>query len=116
MTIHRYWKSLHEYSYNSDCSESRRSSNFCLVTRSSRADLLTVVSDNHPQEAIRLREALEKLAMNPQTAEVDVKKLQPVHEGVFRLRVGGYRLLFTFDKTARMLRAQSADDRKDAYR
>lgn len=67
-------------------------------------------------EATRLRQALEKLAMSPRTAEVDVKKLQPVHEGVFRLRVGGYRLLFTFDKTARLLRAQSADDRKDAYR
>jgi len=54
--------------------------------------------------------------MSPRTAEVDVKKLQPVHEGVFRLRVGGYRLGFTFAKTARLLRAQSADDRKDAYR
>jgi len=68
------------------------------------------------QQATRLREALEKLAENPRTAEVDVKKLQPVHEGIFRLRVGDYRLLFTFDKPARMLRAQSADDRKDAYR
>jgi len=68
------------------------------------------------QQATRLREAIEKLAVNPRTAEVDVKKLQPVHEGVFRLRVGDYRLLFTFDKPARMLRAQSADDRKDAYR
>jgi len=66
-------------------------------------------------EAARLREALEKLAENPRAADIDIKKLQPLNEGVFRLRIGDYRLLFTFDKPARMLRAQSADDRKDAY-
>lgn len=68
------------------------------------------------REAARLRDALEKLAVDPRTSEVDVKKLQPVHEGVFRLRVGDFRLLFTFDKAARILRVLSADDRKDAYR
>jgi len=68
------------------------------------------------EEAARLRQALEKLALNPRTAEADVKKLQPVQDGIFRLRVGDYRLLFIFDKPARMLRALRVDDRKDAYR
>jgi len=39
-----------------------------------------------------------------------------VQDGIFRLRVGDYRLLFIFDKPARMLRALRVDDRKDAYR
>jgi len=68
------------------------------------------------EEAVQLRQAIEKLALNPRTAAVDVKKLQPLHEGIFRLRVGDYRLLFIFDKSARVLRALNADDRKDAYR
>jgi mRNA interferase RelE/StbE len=67
------------------------------------------------REAAQLRADLEKLAADPLTREVDVKKLQPLNEGVFRIRVGNYRLLFTFDKADRTLRAQSADDRKDIY-
>jgi len=45
-----------------------------------------------------------------------VKKLQPLELGVFRLRVGDFRVLFTFDKESRMLLVRGADDRKDAYR
>lgn len=58
--------------------------------------------------------AFEKFAMNPLRLDVDVAKIKG-SQNLFRIRCGGYRLLFRLSKVDRVLEAVKAADRKDAY-
>ncbi len=66
-------------------------------------------------EAAALRTDFRKLAADPTTRDVDVKKLEPKDRGLWRLRHGDYRAIFKRDKTTRTLQVLTVDNRKDAY-
>jgi len=66
-------------------------------------------------EAAALRADFRKLAADPTTRDVDVRKLQPKDRGLWRLRHGNYRAVFKRNTATRTLQVVTADDRKDAY-
>jgi mRNA interferase RelE/StbE len=66
-------------------------------------------------EGTRLREDFEAYAADPLDPEIDVAKIVGA-ESQFRVRCGGYRLIFRKDKADRVLVALKAGDRKDVYR
>ncbi len=66
-------------------------------------------------EATALRIDFRKLAADPTTRDVDMKKLEPKDRGLWRLRHGNYRAIFKRDKRTRTLQVLTVDDRKDAY-
>jgi len=62
-----------------------------------------------------IRADFRKLARDPSSREVDVKKLEPKNLGQYRLRHGKWRAVFERDKTAKRLEVAFVDDRKDVY-
>jgi len=66
-------------------------------------------------EAAALRTDFRKLAADPATRDVDVKKLEPKDRGLWRLRHGDYRAIFKRDRATRTLQVLTIDDRKNAY-
>ncbi|MGH7747147.1 MAG: type II toxin-antitoxin system RelE family toxin [Candidatus Dormibacteria bacterium] len=69
-----------------------------------------------PAEAATLRADFRKLAADPTTRDVDVKKLEPKERGLWRLRHGNYRAIFKRDRDTRTLQVLTVDDRKEMYR
>lgn len=61
----------------------------------------------------RILAALEKYA---ETEYGDVKRLQGLDPPVWRLRVGGYRVMLAFDHLSRTVQLQSVRSRGRAYR
>ena len=64
----------------------------------------------HGQTALGILKALHRYA---ETGAGRVKPLKGEFEGLFRLRVGNYRVLF--DETAEAITVHRISDRKDAY-
>jgi mRNA interferase RelE/StbE len=63
--------------------------------------------------ATAFQRAFRKLADDPQRQDLDVKKLQG-REG-YRLRIGGYRAIFTMDRKIEIIDVLAIANRGDAY-
>ena len=50
---------------------------------------------------LRIREAIERLTQNP--PEGDIKHLQGFTDGRYRLRVGGYRVIYRYDSRGELI-------------
>ena len=66
------------------------------------------------QNAERIRRALDRLAEDPDRRDVDVAPLEG--RPGFRLRVGGYRVIFERDDKARTIDVLRVAPRGQAYR
>lgn len=66
------------------------------------------------QNAQRIRRALDRLAEDPDRRDVDIAALEG--RSGFRLRVGGYRVIFERDDEARTIDVLRVAPRGQAYR
>ncbi len=62
----------------------------------------------------RLAEKIEQLGSNPDSAELDIKKLEG--EPYCRLRVGNWRVIFDRLDTIRVIAIEKIKPRGDAYK
>jgi len=65
------------------------------------------------EEALRVAEAVGKLASEPRPA--GCRKLKG-HADIWRLRVGSYRIIYSITDTIKLVRVERVRHRKDAYR
>lgn len=63
--------------------------------------------------AVRIVEAVGQLSENPRPA--GCKKLKG-HDDLWRIRIGGYRVIYFIGDAIRLVRIEKVSDRKDAYR
>ncbi|MCY3853613.1 MAG: type II toxin-antitoxin system RelE/ParE family toxin [Gammaproteobacteria bacterium] len=66
------------------------------------------------QDSRRVREDLEKLAKEPDQRDIDVARLRG--RPGFRLRVGGWRVIYERDDKAREIRILRIGPRGDVYK
>lgn len=66
-------------------------------------------------ERQRIAEKIHKLGLNPNNEELDVKKLEG-KESLFRLRVGGWRVIFDRQDELRVITIETIRPRGDAYK
>ena len=68
--------------------------------------------------ADRIRETIRLMEEDPITPRVrfDIRVVQAAPEGTFRVRIGGYRVLFQVDTVARVVRVTRVSRRPSAYR
>lgn len=62
----------------------------------------------------RITEKIMLLGANPDNSSLDIKKLQG--EPYFRLRVGGWRVIFDRDDTVRIISIEKIKPRGDVYK
>lgn len=63
--------------------------------------------------ALRIREALEKLAQDQERPDLDIKRLQG--RPGYRLRVGGYRVIYDRDDVIRIIAVEQIGPRGSIY-
>ncbi|HEY7680581.1 MAG TPA: type II toxin-antitoxin system RelE/ParE family toxin [Terriglobia bacterium] len=84
--------------------------NYAVVfARSARRELERIPA----KTCDRVLSAIERLGANPRPA--GVRKLHGT-EGVWRLRIGDYRVVYSVDDTQRVIDIQVVRHRKDVYR
>lgn len=66
-------------------------------------------------EKQRIAEKIHSLGLNPDDKELDVKKLEG-EEGLFRLRVGGWRVIFDRQDELKIIAIEKIKPRGDAYK
>jgi len=66
-------------------------------------------------ERQRIAEKIHKLGLNPDDEELDVKKLEG-EEDLFRLRVGGWRVIFDRHDELKIIAIVKIKPRGDAYK
>ncbi len=66
-------------------------------------------------ERQRIAEKIYELGLNPNDEKLDVKKLEGV-EGLFRLRVGGWRVIFDRQDELKIIAIEKIRPRGDAYK
>ena len=66
------------------------------------------------RDARRVRDELERLAQDPDRRDIDVRRLQG--RPGFRLRAGGWRVIFTRDEKTREINVLRIGSRGDIYR
>ncbi len=67
-----------------------------------------------PADAKRIRTALEKLGVDPDRKDIDVKSLSG--RPAYRLRIGNYRVIFQRDDVVRVLAVERIAPRGDVYK
>lgn len=70
----------------------------------------------HPIDLKRIQDALSKLALNPFTHNLDIKKLINSKESTFRLRCGKFRILFDTDSNNKIIIIYRIKQRKEGYK
>jgi len=65
--------------------------------------------------AMRILTALTRLGDDPYREDTDVKKLAG-HEGLYRLRVGDFRVAYQIDNGQLIILVVKVGDRRDVYR
>ncbi|MFB4194643.1 type II toxin-antitoxin system RelE family toxin [Streptomyces carpaticus] len=65
--------------------------------------------------AMRILAALTALGDDPYREDADIKKLSG-HEGLYRLRVGAYRVAYTVDDGELVVLVIKVGNRRDVYR
>ena len=65
-------------------------------------------------ERFRLAEKINQLGMNPDSQELDIKKLEG--EPYYRLRVGNWRVIFDRQDAVRVIAIERIKPRGDAYK
>ena len=66
-------------------------------------------------ERQRIAEKIHNLGLNPDDKELDVKKLEG-EEGLFRLRVGDWRVIFNRQDELKIIAIEKIKPRGDAYK
>jgi mRNA interferase RelE/StbE len=66
------------------------------------------------KDAVRIRGALGRLAEDPDRRDLDVKPLE--ERPGYRLRVGGYRIIYERDDAVRVLAIERIAPRGDVYK
>lgn len=61
----------------------------------------------------QIADKLGRISQNPRSC--NAKPLQGRHRGYYRVRSGDYRVVFTVDDAARLVRVVGIFDRKDGY-
>ncbi|MDP2832656.1 MAG: type II toxin-antitoxin system RelE/ParE family toxin [Pseudomonadota bacterium] len=65
-------------------------------------------------ERFRLAEKIDQLGANPDSQELDIKKLEG--EPYYRLRVGNWRVIFDRQDAVRVIAIEKIKPRGDAYK
>jgi mRNA interferase RelE/StbE len=65
-------------------------------------------------ERFRLAEKIDQLGVDPDSQELDVKKLEG--ESYYRLRVGNWRVIFDRREAVRVIAIEKIKPRGDAYK
>ena len=63
----------------------------------------------------RIAEKIHKLGLNPDDEKLDIKKLEG-EDSLFRLRVGGWRVVFDRDDALKIIAVEKIKPRGDAYK
>lgn len=79
------------------------------VTRRAEGEILRL--DDTTFE--RVQKAIDRLGRNPRPS--GVRKLRG-RDNVWRIRIGGFRILYTVEDAGRLIVIQRVTDRKDVYR
>ena len=66
-------------------------------------------------ERQRIAEKIHKLGLNPDDEKLDVKKLEG-EEDLYRLRVGGWRVIFDRQDELKIINIEKIKPRGDAYK
>jgi len=69
--------------------------------------------DRPVQELIK--EKLEKLAKNPEALKNNIKPLKGRYSGLFRLRVGNYRVIYRLEKDRLLILIVRVGHRREIY-
>lgn len=69
----------------------------------------------HRVDAMRILTALTRLGDDPYRDDADIKKLSG-HDGLFRLRVGDYRVAYQVDDGQLTILVIKVGNRRDVYR
>ena len=69
--------------------------------------------DRPVQEIIKNK--LDKLAQNPETLKNNIKQLKGKYSGLFRLRVGNYRIIYKMDNKKLLIVIVRIGHRKEIY-
>ena len=80
------------------------------ITAAAKKRLLRMPADDR----LRLWKGIGKLKDGPHQQDVDIKPLKGRSE--WRLRIGGWRVLFGFDESSRKIVVLSVDTRGDVYK
>ena len=62
-----------------------------------------------------IKEKLELLAQNPETLKNNIKPLKGQYKGLYRLRVGNYRVIYKIDKEKITILVIRIGHRRDIY-
>lgn len=65
-------------------------------------------------ERVRIAEKIHQLGLDPDAPELDLKKLEG--EPLWRLRVGGWRIIFDRQDEVRIIAIEKIKPRGDAYK
>lgn len=65
-------------------------------------------------DRLRIAEKINQLGHNPDNPELDIKKLEG--QGSWRLRVGGWRVIFDRNDTVRIIAVEKIGSRGDVYK
>lgn len=68
----------------------------------------------HPNDQKRLFKKLDSLCKNPQSANLDIKKLAGTNQS-FRIRTGDVRAIFELDRDAKIIYVWDIDYRGNIY-
>ncbi|MFK4065824.1 type II toxin-antitoxin system RelE/ParE family toxin [Streptomyces sp. NPDC029674] len=67
------------------------------------------------QQAMRILTALTALGDDPHHVDADIKKLTG-HDGLYRLRVGSFRIVYEIQNDVLIILVVHVGDRRDVYR
>lgn len=73
------------------------------------------IRDIEQSTALRILYALSRLGDDPYREDADVKKLSG-HDGLYRLRVGAYRIAYTIDDGKLIILVIEVGQRREIYR
>jgi len=79
-----------------------------------RRDAVRYLKRLNAKDRRRILKSIESLSTGETSGKLDVKKL--VHRPAFRLRVGGFRILFEIDTGSRKIMILSVRPRGKAYK
>jgi len=81
-----------------------------LVRRQAKKKLQSLP---HP-ERYRIAEKIEQLGVNPDSTQLDVKRL--ANTSLFRLRVGSWRIIYERNDEIRVISIEKVKSRGDVYK
>ena len=67
-------------------------------------------------ERKRITDKIQELIINPDSKELDIKQMEGMKDTLYRLRVGGWRILFTRNDISKTITIKEIGSRGDIYK